>query len=170
MAGKNSTKAGIIIGIAVGTASILLADALGAIDLGGFIYSIAMAGREVMTIHVPLWGVLIASFLLFSAVFIHLLCATRIGPEKFTRAKFKGQWFGWEYLDGKPANFVKLCEKCKCEMKVGKCPICGTPRKLVGYPSLQALHDDLESFVKWHIKHGTYKDIMAESISSHPPN
>ena len=115
-----------------------------------------------MAIQVPLWGVLLVSFLLLVVVSILLLILTRTGPEDFTRAKFKGHWFAWEYLDGNPVNFVKLCERCKCEVKGGKCPVCGTPKKLVGYPTVQALHDDLESFIRWHLKNGTYKDVMAE--------
>ena len=148
---------------AFSVAASVAANLIGLIDLRGIVRAAAFAVYCAMSTMIPLWAALLAAALPLAAVSAYFALAKRAKPEDFTRAKFKGHWFEWEYADGKPVNFVKLCDKCKCEIKGDKCPACGAPRKLVGYASAKALHDDLGSFVRWHVKNGTYKSVMAES-------
>ena len=134
MAGKKAITAGIIVGIVGGTISILLANALGAIDLGSIARSVATAGREVMAIHVPLWGVLIISLLLFVAVSIHLALVIyrRHGWLDFTKMMHEERLFEWGYDDGaEPVGFRELCPECECELDGNACPPCGWSRPFV---------------------------------------
>jgi len=184
MVGKKALT-GAIAGIAVGTASILLADTLGAIDLGDIARSIASAGREAMAIHVPLWGVLLVSFLLFVAVSLHLsFVVFRNRPPDdpewldFTKLPYKGRLFEWDYSyddDSEPVNFRELCPECEYELDGNDCPKCGRSRPFVfqgqAFNITHPIPEAVIKLVKGHIKSGKYRDIMAESTPrTTPPN
>ena len=156
---------GAIAGIAVGTASILLADALGAIDLGDIVCSIASAGRKAMAIQVPMWGVFLVSFLLFAIVSMHL--SVSVFNEKKRREKVKANWrnrtsmeygghlFRWEYLpDWMPSNIREVCHMCGDDLGVFGCN-CGSKRRpLLGADTFIL---DLQKVIIANVKHGEYR-------------
>ena len=176
---------GTIAGIVVGTASILLSDALGAIALGDIARSIALAVHKTMAIQVPLWGVLFVSFLLFIAVSLHLSFVVfrkrpATDPEwlGFTKLPYKGRLFEWDYSyddDAEPVNFRELCPECEYGLDGNDCPQCGRSRPFVfrgqAFNITHPIPEAVIKLVKGHIKSGKYRDIMAESTPrTTPPN
>ena len=169
MVGKKALT-GAIAGIVVGTASILLADALGAIDLGDIARSIASAGREAMAIHVPMWGVLLVTFLLFVAVSVHLALVIyrRPGWLDFTKMTHEGRLFKWSYdEDAEPVDIVESCVECEYELDGNKCPMCGWSHWDISKTHVLRIFSlpfrmELKKMIKWHIEKGTYRDEMGK--------
>jgi len=122
-----------------------------------------------MVIQVPLWGVLLVSLLLFVAVsaYFSLVIYRRPGWLDFTKMMHEERLFEWGYDDdSEPMDFRELCPKCECELDGNDCPPCGWSRPFVHngvlLPITRPIPGKIKKIVEWHIKNGTYKDMMAE--------
>jgi len=132
-----------------------------------------------MATQVPPWGVLSVSFLLFAVVSLHLsfVVFRKRPPDEpewlgFTKLPYNGRLFEWDYSyddDAEPVNFRELCPECECELDGNDCPPCGWSRPFVHngvlLPITHPIPGKMKKIVEWHIKNGTYRDVMAEPIS-----